>query len=209
MTWRAPSGLYAIVDPEHCAGRDPRAVAEAILHGGCAALQLRSKAGGDGERLSLARALRALCHARGVPFVMNDRPDLARLADADGLHLGQDDLALVDARRIVGSMPIGRSTHSLEQALRAVEEGACLLGFGPVFPTQSKVLASPVVGLSRLSEVARAVPLPIVAIGGIDAARATDVRHAGAHHGAAIRALCAAPFPEEAARVMHAALREA
>lgn len=200
-------GLYAIVDPERCAGRGPIEVAEAILRGGCAVLQLRAKRLSDRERLALMRALRERARARDVAFVVNDRPDLAVLAGADGLHLGQDDVAIADARRIVGSMPIGRSTHDLAQARAAIDEGADLIGFGPVFATRSKENPDPVVGLERLAEVVRESRVPVVAIGGIAEDDAARVRATGAAFAACIAALGEAPDPEQVARSMHRALR--
>ena len=138
-------GLYAIVDPLACGARGPVATAEAILAGGCATLQLRWKEAADRDRLALARELARLCARAGTPFVVNDRPDLARLAGADGLHLGQDDVGIDDARAIVGAMPIGRSCHSMGELASALLEGADLVALGPVFSTASKIHPSPVV----------------------------------------------------------------
>lgn len=199
-------GLYAIVDPERCGGRDPIAIAEAILAGGCAALQLRAKQLADRDRLALARRVRALARSRGVTFVVNDRPDLAILVDADELHLGQDDLPIAEARRIVGAMPIGRSTHDLAQARAAVAEGADRIGFGPVFDTRSKVRPDPTVGVALLSDVVRAISVPVVAIGGITLERASAVRASGATHAAVIAAIGESDDPERAARELHRAL---
>src|SRR5688500_10025971 len=123
-------GLYAIVDPDRCAGRDPERIALAILDGGCAALQLRGKNLPDAGFLALARRLRARCRAANVPFFVNDRADVALLVSADGLHLGQDDLPVAEARRLLPGARIGVSTHDLAQARRAVEHGADLIGFG-------------------------------------------------------------------------------
>lgn len=204
--WGERRGLYAIVDPERCAGRDPIEVAAAILRGGCAVLQLRAKRASDRERLVMMRALRERAHAHGVAFVVNDRPDLAVLAGADGLHLGQDDVGIAEARRIVGAMPIGRSTHDLAQARAAIAEGADLIGFGPVFATSSKESPDPVVGLERLAEVARIATVPVVAIGGITEARAAAMRARGATLGACIAALGEADDPERVARALHRAL---
>ncbi len=203
---RAPPGLYAIVDPSQSRGRDPERVAEAILRGGCSILQLRMKSGADSARLSLARAIAALARSHGVPFVMNDRPDLAVLAQADGLHLGQDDLPIALARQITGSsISIGRSTHDEAQAQRAAQEGADVIAFGPIFETSSKENPDPVVGLPRLRAVCDG-PVPIVAIGGITHERALAIAAAGARWGAAIGAVCAAEDPEVAARALHLAL---
>lgn len=200
------AGLYAILDPGATRSRDPERVAAAILAGGCARLQLRWKDGPDMARLALARALRERCRVAGVPFVMNDRADLAILSEADGLHLGQDDLEVADARRVVGSMEIGLSTHDATQAMEAARGGADLVAFGPIFATASKEDPEPVVGLEALGEVCGALSRPVVAIGGITAERAPRVRAAGATFGAVIGAVCAADDPERAARELHRAL---
>lgn len=203
----ATRGLYAIVDPAACHGRDPEVVAAAILRGGCAILQLRDKTSADRERLALARRIEARCRRVGVAFVVNDRPDLAVLVGADGLHLGQDDLPLAEARRVVGSACVlGRSTHDEAQAAAAIAEGADLVAFGPVHPTASKARPDPVVGLERLERICAASAAPVVAIGGITADNAVAVRAAGARWGAVIGALCGADDPEAAARALHAVL---
>ena len=209
------NGLYAIVDPERCADRDPVAVARAILAGGCAKLQLRDKRSSDADMLALARAIGAECRKADVRFVVNDRPHIAVLADADELHLGQDDLALTDARALLSrlghrAMRIGVSTHDEAQARAAIEGGADLIGFGPVFATTTKENADPVVGVERLREVCRSArKVGVVAIGGIDRARAAEVAKSGARWAAAISAVCGASDPEDAARALHTTLRDA
>ncbi len=203
IEWR---GLYAIVDPAACGGRPVEEVADRILAGGCGALQLRVKEGlGDRDLLAMAREVRSRCSRAAVPFVMNDRADLARVVDADGLHLGQEDLSVADARRVVGAMPIGVSTHDEAQADRAVEAGADLIGFGPVFETTTKNDPDPVVGLEALSRVCARVRVPVVAIGGMDVERARGAARAGARLVAAVSAVCAAADPTAAARAMHRA----
>jgi thiamine-phosphate pyrophosphorylase len=200
-------GLYAIVDPERCAGRDPALVAAAILRGGCAILQLRAKKGSDREVLALARALRARTREHGVPFVVNDRPDLALLADADGVHVGQDDLPIAEVKRIAPRLEVGVSTHDLAQLRAAIGAGASLVGFGPVFATASKDRPDPVVGTDRLAAAVRAAGgVPVVAIGGIDLGAAARVRETGAPLAAAIRSLGESSDPEAAARALHRAL---
>jgi thiamine-phosphate pyrophosphorylase len=203
----ATRGLYAIVDPAVAQGRDPERLAEAILRGGCAVLQLRMKTGADRDRLALARRLAARCRAAGVPFVVNDRPDLALLVGADGLHLGQDDLPVAEARRLVGpAVRIGASTHDEAQAMRAVEDGADVVAFGPVFATTSKERPDPVVGVERLASVCAASAAPVVAIGGITLERAPALVRAGVRWGAVIGALASADDPEPVARALHRAL---
>ena len=186
-------GLYAIVDPEFCASRSPLDVAEAILHGGCAILQLRAKQLPEADIEALAGALRDRCRAVGVPFVVNDYVSIALRVGADGVHLGQTDLSVPSARAMVGSeIAIGLSTHGLVQAQLAQADGADLIGFGPVFPTGTKHNPDPVVGLDGLRAVCREVSLPVVAIGGITLANAANVRASGAQMAAAISAVCSA-----------------
>jgi thiamine-phosphate pyrophosphorylase len=150
--------------------------------------------------VQLARALRELTRAARVPFVMNDRADLALLVDADGLHLGQDDLSIADARRLLGARQLGVSTHDLAQALAAERDGADLIGFGPVFDTQTKERPDPTVGLATLAEVCRTVRVPVVAIGGLTAERAVQAYDAGATWVAAISAVTAAADVAASAR---------
>jgi thiamine-phosphate pyrophosphorylase len=199
-------GLYAIVDPEHCAGRDPLWVASEILHGGCAALQLRAKQLTDRALLALARALAERCAEHGVPFWLNDRLDLGVLCGASGVHLGQDDVPLEDARRVLTRGALGLSTHDLAQAVDAASRGADVIGFGPIFPTRSKLRPDPCVGLDGLREVCAAVSVPVIAIGGIELAHAGELARAGASYAAAIGAVCRATDPRVAARALHEAL---
>lgn len=197
IAWR---GFYAILDPAECR-TTPLETAEAILRGGCAVLQLRDKRGDDRDTLALARALRERCRAAQVPFVMNDRVDLALLSEADGVHLGQEDMPVEDARRIFGGA-IGLSTHDLQQALAA---DADLIGFGPVYDTTTKANPDPTVGLDALREVCGRVAVPVVAIGGLSVERAREVAATGARLGAAIGAVCRATDPAASARAMHGA----
>jgi thiamine-phosphate diphosphorylase len=199
-------GLYVLVDPEHTRGRDPVQIAQAALAGGCAALQLRAKRLPDAARLALARELCALARAAGIPFVVNDRIDLGLLAQADGVHLGQDDVSPADARALAPRLAIGLSTHSLAQALAGDRSGADLLGFGPVFETRSKERPDPTVGLEMLATVVRSVHRPVVAIGGIHLGNAAGVAATGARLAAVIGAVGEADDPEAASRALHAML---
>lgn len=208
MSWaRKARGLYAIVDPGLPGRHAPLELAEAALAGGCAVLQYRDKGRDDRARLAMARELRRLTARHGVPFVVNDRADLALLAGADGLHLGQDDLPIGDARRVVGSMPIGRSTHDPAQVARAASEGHELLGFGPVFATSSKERPDPVQGLGGLEVALReAGDVPVVAIGGISLRDASALARTGVRLAAVIGALAHAVDPQATARALQEAL---
>ncbi|HEX2677487.1 MAG TPA: thiamine phosphate synthase [Polyangiales bacterium] len=200
-------GFYAIVDPEHCAGRDARAVGEAILRGGCAILQLRAKRLDDEAFVALGSELAVLCRTHGVPLVVNDRVQLATRIGADGVHVGQTDLPIEEARTHLGShVMISVSTHTPEQAVEAERRGADGIGFGPVFATRTKDNPDEVVGLHQLGLVCARASIPVIAIGGITAATAPEIRHAGAKLGAAISAVCGAADPEAAARELHSML---
>ncbi len=202
-------GLYAIVDPERCGGRPLERVAEAVLRGGAAVLQLRAKRLDDRARLALAQRLAALCTAWGVPFVVDDRVDLAVLCGARGVHLGQRDLPLQAARRLAPSLHVGCSTHDEAQLREALAAGADIVAFGPVHPTRTKDDPDPTVGLGGLERAARLVDrrVPLVAIGGITAERAAAVVAAGADMVAVISALGDAEDPERAARRFAALFR--
>lgn len=179
--------LYAIVDTE--VAEDPIALADRALRSGCALLQLRAKRMGDRQLVELATVLKRRCAGASTQFIVNDRPDIAALVRADGVHLGQDDMRISDARRIVGTMSIGVSTHSVAQADEARREGADLVAFGPIFPTKTKENPDPVVGLEALEAVCERVDRPVVAIGGITPEDSPSVLAAGARYVAVISAL--------------------
>ena len=184
-------GLYAIVDVDACTagGHSPLAVASGALEGGAVALQLRAKRLETRPFLSLASEMAALSGGYGVPFFVNDRLDIA-LATGAGLHIGQDDLPVAVVRSLAPTLALGVSTHTREELEAARDARPDYVAFGPVFPTASKEHAEPVVGLAELAEIAKLVGgLPLVAIGGISAARVGDVRAAGATLVAAIAGL--------------------
>lgn len=179
--------LYAIVDAE--AADRPLELTFKALNAGCAMVQLRVKRLDDVAFLEIAKRVRSACAHAEVSFVVNDRADIARLVRADGLHLGQNDLSIADARRVVGNMQVGVSTHNLEQAAKADAQGADLIAFGPVFETKTKENPDPVVGLQALEKVCQTVSRPVVAIGGISPGNAGKALHAGARYVAVISAL--------------------
>lgn len=181
------TSLYAIIDA--AASDEPLALARKALAARCPILQLRAKRLDDQSFVELAFELRGLCTDAGATFVINDRADIARIVNADGLHLGQNDLTVDDARRIVGDMQIGLSTHDAEQAAQGERDGADLVAFGPVFETRTKENPDPVVGLHGLTKVCRSVTRPVVAIGGITLENAEETLQAGARYVAVISAL--------------------
>jgi len=203
------AAFYLVADEKFYPGSDLFADLARVLEAGIDILQWRQKAGSDASFLEKAARVRELCREFETPFVVNDRPDIALLVDADGLHLGQNDLPLDAARKLVGpGMPIGRSTHSLVQARRAVEEGADYLGFGPIFTTPSKANPDPVVGIDGLIEILKVVgDRPVVAIGGLDVDNLPEVvKPSRVPAVAVIRAVLAAPDPARAVRELKACL---
>ncbi len=190
--------LYAIVDPLET-GQDPVTLAAAFLAGGARLIQLRWKGASSRELVAAATAIRAWATAARALFLVNDRPDIARAVGADGVHLGQDDLPLAAARRILGPGPvIGISTHSVDEARAAHASGADYLGIGPVYATASKSDALTPRGLDLVRAVRIAVPVPLVAIGGITAATAPGVLAAGADAVAMIAGLVRTADPAAA-----------
>lgn len=178
--------LYAILDPAQTKGRELHGVAHELLAGGVKILQLRAKALSSREFLHLAREIRTATRSVNCQLIVNDRIDIAIACDADGVHLGQEDIPLHAARKLVGDKIIGISTHNLEQAQDAERGGADYIGFGPMFGTTTKLTGYTARGLAMLGEVRQAVKLPIVAIGGITEANLDQVWHAGADSAAII-----------------------
>jgi thiamine-phosphate pyrophosphorylase len=179
-------------------------IVEAALEGGANVIQLRKKTMPKGEQYTIALALRRLTLLHDALLIINDHADIAIAADADGVHLGQDDLPPSAVRALPGfpGRLIGRSTHSLEQAKAAMDEGADYIAVGPVHPTPTKA-GRPAVGPSLVTEVAGIADRPFVAVGGIDHDNAAAVVAAGAGAIAVVRAVYDAVDPAEAARRLH------
>jgi len=164
--WIQTGKLYVLLTQAHC--RIPILdAAQAVVSGGADVVQLREKESNDRKTLQLARELRAITRSAGVGMIVNDRPDLARLSEADGVHLGQDDLPPSAARKVLAAgQVIGVSTHSVEQAKAAVADGAAYIGVGPIFPTATRGYETGL-GTKCLQSVGLPGNVPIVAIGGI------------------------------------------
>ena len=195
--------LIVITDPDCGADRTILDVARAALRGGAPSIQLRGKDQPAREQVELARALLAETRAAGALLWINDRVDVALAAGADGVHLGQDDIPLAAARRIVpAGFLIGISAETPELALAAERDGAEYVGTGPVYTTGSKADAGDAIGLERITRVAASVRIPVVGIGGIAQNNAADVIRAGAAGIAVISAVMRAPDPEAATRAL-------
>ena len=188
---RLPSHFYAMIDP--AGGHEPVMLAETMLEAGARIMQLRLKDAPGRDFLAAARAIAEMCRKRGATLIVNDRVDIAILAGAHGVHLGQTDLPLDAARRIIGNdRMIGISTHNVEQARAAEDGGADYVGFGPMYPggLRNNVAGK---GLDELRAIRAAVKIPIVAIGGITEARVAETLAAGADAVAIITDVVKAP----------------
>lgn len=172
--------LYGILDLGYVDNSEIPGVAEQMIDGGVDLIQLRAKARPSGEIATIATALHEITRPRGVPLIINDHPEIARSVQAEGVHLGQDDFPIAEAREIAGpDCLVGKSTHSVDQAIRAFYEGVDYIGFGPIFTTPTKPNYSPV-GLDEIRTVHDAVRIPIFCIGGIKLDNLPEVIAAGA-----------------------------
>jgi thiamine-phosphate pyrophosphorylase len=216
-TAREPIGhldlrLYAIVDPQHTGGHDLIDLARAVAAGGATLVQLRDKVNDTGRMVEEARALKAALAPFGVPLIVNDRVDVALAAGAGGVHVGQDDMAAADARRLLGPGPIiGLSIRTPEQATAAPLDLLDYAGIGGVYSTMSKTSGKSPIGVDGLRSVAgilhgRRSNFPVCGIAGITAANAAPVIAAGAGGVSVISALSHRPDPEAAARELRAAV---
>ncbi len=191
---------YVVLDRSAARGRDLEAILDAVLAGGSRLVQLREKEWPSGRLLPLARRLRERCRRAGATFIVNDRIDLALAADADGVHLGQDDLPPEAARPLLRpGMILGLSTHSPEQARAAQAAGADYVAVGSMFPTGTKPHFQ-LVGPALIREVRTEIRAPVIGIGGITVDNVDEVIRAGADGVAVISAVCAAADPEQATR---------
>ncbi len=185
-----PSGLYVILDPSVCPDRPLHEVLKVSAAAGATLFQYRNKAASMKDAYIEAMELRKLAAELEVLFIVNDRCDLALAVDADGVHLGQGDLPLNLARKVMGpGKLIGISTHNAEQVRVATAGGPDYLGFGPIFKPGSKADHDPVVGVAGLKAIRPLTPLPIFAIGGISLDHVSEVMGAGANGVAVISAI--------------------
>jgi thiamine-phosphate pyrophosphorylase len=192
--------LYAIIDPTLLTISELD-LAEALAGSGVELIQYRNKTASSRQFFEISRQLASALGPRGVRLIVNDRPDIALLAGAGGVHVGQDDLGVEDARAICGTDRwVGVSTHTLEQLAAADRTSADYIAFGPIFPTATKKNPDPVVGTELLRQARRMTKKPLVAIGGITLERAAEVYRAGADSLALIRDLISVPNPGVRAR---------
>ena len=196
--------LHLVTDSALCGARGILAVVDAAVRGGVTCVQLREKSLDTRAFVERARALKAWLGPLGVPLLINDRVDVALACGADGVHVGQNDMAPEDVRRLMPGGLIGLSVESLAQLDAAERAPVDYYGISPVFATRSKHDAAPALGLDGLGAIRAGTRRPLVAIGGIDAGNAAQVMAAGADGLAVVSALCSSADPEAAARDLRA-----
>lgn len=199
-------GLYGLADPSIRGDLSVPEICRALARGGASVVQIRWKEASSRELLQATRAAREALVGTGTRLVVNDRPDIALLGGADGVHVGDEDLPVAEVRRLVGDrLIVGATVRDLPGALTAAGAGADYVGLGPIFPTTTKVVGVEPRGLQVLAEVAAASPIPVVAIAGIGLENIADVAAAGAHAAAVGSAALRAPDVEARARELVAA----
>jgi len=202
--------LYLVTDRGLAQGRSTLEIVEAAVAGGVTCVQLREKECSTREFIRQAFEIKEFLKARGVPLIINDRVDVAQAVAADGVHLGQTDMPLEIAKKILGgSMIIGISAESLKDALEAEKGGADYLGVSPIFATPTKTDTAPPLGLEGLRSIRKAVSIPLVGIGGLNRENAAAVIQSGGDGVAVVSAIVAAADPAQAAGELRHIIDEA
>jgi thiamine-phosphate pyrophosphorylase len=200
--------LYLVIGPDDTAGRSVTDVVRCAVEGGVTAVQLRWKHGSTRALIAEARSLAALLRPLGIPFIINDRVDVAFAVGADGVHVGQDDMSPADVRRVIGpDRIVGLSVTTLAEARLAEPALVDYVGVGPVFATPTKPDAASPLGLRGTAEICRVLRVPAVAIGGIDADNGARVRDTGVRGIAVVSAICSAADPRDAAMLLAARIQ--
>jgi thiamine-phosphate pyrophosphorylase len=202
--------LYVVTDRPLARGRSLEQVVEAALRGGATVIQLREKETNTREFIALGQRLQELCRAHQVPLIINDRLDVALAIEADGVHVGQEDMPVALARRLLGPDKIlGATASTPEEARQAEADGADYLGCNAVFYTPTKTDTGTPLGIEGFRRLVQAVSIPVVAIGGIKATNTAELIQAGAAGVAVVSAVMAADDPEAAARELCQVVRAA
>ena len=184
--------LYVVITESQCGGRSALEVLEAVLDGGVRLVQLREKDRSGHDLYDLACEFRRRTASRNALLIINDRVDVALASQADGVHLGQDDLPLASARTLAPDLIIGVSTHTLEQALAAQTDGADYVNIGPIFPTQTKTTAVDPLGCDAVGAISPRLSIPFSCMGGIKLHNINEILEQGARHPAVVTAVTAA-----------------
>jgi thiamine-phosphate pyrophosphorylase len=199
--------LYVVITGEFCAHHKPLAVLDKVLAAGVRIVQLREKEMSDRALFELACAFHRHTAEAGALLIVDDRVDIALAAGADGVHLGQSDLPLAEARRIAPDFILGASTHSLEEALAAQDEGASYVNIGPIFETPTKSIQSGSIGPEMIGRIAPHLRIPFTVMGGIKLHNIGDVLKRGARHVAVVTAVTAARDVRAAAKELREAIQ--
>ena len=187
--------IYPVITTEFCGGRSPETIAKAVLDGGARIIQIREKTMADGDFLPLLKRIRLLSHEYDALLIVDDRVDAALATNADGVHLGQDDFPVLDARRLAPELLIGVSTHNENEVGHAQKEGCSYLNIGPIFPTQTKQLSCRSLGLETLKKLIPLVHCPFSVMGGVKQDSLPVLRSCGVKHVAAVTAFTQAENP--------------
>lgn len=193
------SSIYPVISSEFCQNRDPLEILKELLAGGAKVVQMREKHLSDKGYLCLLKAARKITDSAQALLIVDDRVDLALAADADGVHLGQDDMPLAEAAKIAPELLLGTSTHNKEEVLQAQLDNCGYLNIGPIFPTGTKELAIPALGIETLKELIPLVRCPFSVMGGIKTEHLQLLKKLSVKHIAAVTAFTAAPSPRQAA----------
>jgi len=199
--------LYVVITQAYCAGRSALDVLDAVLDAGVRLVQCREKDFDDERLFDHAKEFRYRTAEAGAVLIVDDRLDIALAVDADGVHLGQEDLPVPDARRLAPEHLIGASTHSLREALIAQHEGASYLNIGPIFTTQTKATGVDPLGPEALTRIASKVMVPFSCMGGIKLENVDEIVRRGGRHPAVITAVTAADDPGAAAKELRERMR--
>lgn len=202
--------LYLVTDRELSGNRTTREIVQAAVRGGVTCVQLREKTCDTREFIEQALFIKDFLMANHIPLIINDKIDVAKAVEADGVHLGQSDMSFNMAKAILkDSMIIGISAESIEDAIQAEKDGADYIGVSPIFATPTKTDTAPPLGLNGLLEIRKAVKIPLVGIGGLNKKNAGDVIKNGADGIAVVSAIVAADDPEKAAKELKEIIKQA
>jgi thiamine-phosphate pyrophosphorylase len=202
--------LYLVTDEELAKGRPIEEIVAEAIQGGVTVVQYREKTDSTREMVARALALRELCRSHKIPFIVNDRIDIALACGADGVHVGQDDMPAAMARQLIGPGKIlGVSVGNIAETTRAIRDGADYLGASPIFDTPTKPDAPRAMGIAGLQEISKVSSVPVVAIGGLNEKNAALMMRAGAAGVAVVSAIIGAEDPKMAAQRLKQVIDEA
>ena len=203
-----PTGIYPVITEKFCKNRDWLKILRAVLKGGAKAVQLREKEKSKKEILKMAEKYRAATYGYKAVLIINDHIDVAMAVNADGVHLGQDDMPCNYARKIAPSMIIGVSTHNRKEALKAQRDGADYINIGPVFPTKTKENVYKPLGIKGIKRVSKGLKIPFTVMGGINRKNIGEAAAAGAKRAALVTGITRAPDPEKEIKLLRRIMNE-